>query len=72
MALHSYYVRYIARDGRTAYRFVMATNASEARAKAAEEGCDDVLGARRANFFRRNLLRLLVIAIVVVAIAYLV
>lgn len=72
MALHSYYVRYIARDGRTAYRFVMAENASEARAKAAEEGCDDVLGARRANFFRRNLLRLLVIAIVVVAIAYLV
>ena len=72
MALHSYYVRYIARDGRTAYRFVMAENASEARAKAAEEGCDDVLGARRANFFRRNLLRMLVIVIVVVAIAYLV
>ena len=72
MALHSYYVRYIARDGRTAYRFVMAENASEARAKAAEEGCDDVLGARRANFFKRNLTRLLVVVIVVVAIAYLV
>ncbi len=71
MALHSYYVRYIDRDGRTAYRFVMAENASEARAKASEEGCDDVLGARRANFFRRNLLRLLLIVAIVVAIAYL-
>ena len=49
----------------------MAENASAARAKASEEGCDDVLGARRANFFRRNLLRLLVIVIVIVAIVYL-
>ncbi len=71
MALHSYYVRYIARDGRTAYRFVMASNASEARAKAAEEGCDDVLGARRANFFKRNLTRLFVIILIIVAVVYL-
>ena len=71
MSLHSYYVRYIARDGRTAYRLVMASNASEARAKAVEEGCDDVLGARRANFFRRNIVRLLVIAAIVAAMAYL-
>ncbi|MBO7684608.1 MAG: hypothetical protein J6T51_07780 [Kiritimatiellae bacterium] len=71
MALHSYYVRYIERSGRTACRLVMAENASEARAKAAEGGCDDVLGARRANFFRRNLLRLLVIAVVVAVIVYL-
>ncbi len=50
----------------------MAENASDARAKASEEGCDDVLGARRANFFRRNLLRLLVVVVIVVAIAYLI
>ena len=70
MGLHSYYVKYIERSGRTAYRFIMASNSSKAREKASECGCEDILGARRARFFTRTLTYLLVIA-AVAAVVYL-
>ena len=72
MALHSYNVRYIERDGHVAVRMVMASRKAEARKKAANEGCDDILSVRRANFFRRNLIRLFVIVVIAVAVWYLI
>ena len=63
MGWHSYYVKYIARSGYVARRLVMASSSAEAKRKASDDGCDDVLGARRAKFFSRNLLKLLVIII---------
>lgn len=72
MALHSYNVKYIDRDGAVAYRMVMADSAAEARKRASDDGCDDIINARRANFFRRNLTRLLVAAVIIAVIAYLI
>ncbi|MBR2838917.1 MAG: hypothetical protein IKE55_09050 [Kiritimatiellae bacterium] len=72
MGMHSYYVKYLDRDGRSAYRMVMASSPAEARKRAAEDGCDDIISARRANFFRRNLTRLLVIAVIIAVLAYLI
>lgn len=62
MRLHSYYVRYIERCGRTSRRLVMAQSAAEAREKASADGCEDILGVKRARFVSRTLLRLLVLA----------
>ena len=72
MALHSYNVKYIDRGGRTAYRMVMASSPAEARQKASDDGCDDIISARRANFFRRNLMRLFIIAVIIAVVAYLI
>ena len=67
MGLHSYYVKYIARGGHVDRRFVMATSAVAAKEKASADGCDDILGARRARFFTRFFISLAVIAAMVVA-----
>lgn len=72
MALHSYNVKYIDRDGGVACRIVMAGSAAEARKRASDDGCDDIMSVRRANFFRRNLTRLFIVAVIVAVIAYLV
>ena len=66
MGLHSYYVKYIARGGHVDRRFVMATSAGMAKEKASADGCDDILGARRARLFTRFFVSLAVIAAVVV------
>ena len=72
MVMHSYYVKYLDRDGCSTHRIVMATSAAEARKRAADDGCDDIISVRRANFFRRNLTRLLVIAVIIAVVAYLI
>ncbi|MBR3221722.1 MAG: hypothetical protein IKF72_05755 [Kiritimatiellae bacterium] len=72
MGLHSYNVKYIERDGHVAVRIVMASRKAEARQKASDAGCDDILSVRRANFFHRNLIRLLVIVVIAVIVWYLV
>ena len=69
MGLHSYYVQYIERSGRTAERLVMAANSSDARRRASDGGCEDVLSARRARFFTRTVKCLLAISTIAVVIA---
>ena len=66
--MRSYWVRYIERDGEDARRLVVASSAEEARRIAAEEGCEDITGVRRAHFIRRLLVRLLVAALAVAAV----
>ena len=65
MGLHSYYVKYIARSGDTARRFVVASSSAEARRKASADGCEDILGARRAKVFTRCIWGSAAVAVIV-------
>ena len=69
--MHSYWVKYIERDGETTRRLVMAYSAKEARRIASEEGCEDIVSVRHAHFIRRFLLRLLVASLVVAGVVVL-
>ena len=66
--MHSYWVKYIDRDGETTRRLFVASSAKEARRIASEDGCEDIVSVRHAHFISRLLIRLLVAAGVVAAI----
>ena len=48
--MHRYRVRYIERDGHSDAVTVLAHTKGEARQKAAERGCEDILKVRRIGF----------------------
>ena len=66
--MRSYWVKYIERDGEAVRRLVVASSAKEARRVAADDGCEDITGVRRAHFLRRLFARILVAALVVAGI----
>ncbi len=47
--MHRYLVRFIERSGHTAKHMVFAHTKGEARRIAAEDGCEDILRARRVG-----------------------
>ena len=64
--MRSYWVKYIERDGEETRRLVVASSAKEARRIAANDGCEDITGVRRAHFLRR-LFAWMLAAVLVVA-----